>query len=179
MSVLHALATFIPVLDSLPDPLIILDGDGRIVFINRQTEELFGYTQDDLVGQALDPLVPERFRQDVQDYPRACVEDPTPLSRRGVEVRALKRDGTELPASFHASRYQGQDGTLTLATVHDTSERGVVEQDLRVSKEHYGKVAELSHGQIFIIDREGEWSMSTGRLPNNSASNRNSSSVDR
>ena len=134
MSVLTALATFLPVLDSLPAPLIILDGDGRIVFINRQTEELFGYTRGDLVGQTLEVLVSERFRQGVRDYLRACIDDPTVATRRGVEVRALRRDSTDLPASAHVSQFQAHDGAFTLAIVHDSSERGVVEQALRASE---------------------------------------------
>ena len=68
-----------------------------INFINRQTEELFGYTRGDLVGQTLEVLVSERFRQGVRDYLRACIDDPTVATRRGVEVRALRRDSTDLP----------------------------------------------------------------------------------
>ncbi|MGH8255453.1 MAG: PAS domain S-box protein, partial [Steroidobacteraceae bacterium] len=49
-------------MDSAPDAIVVVDGEGTIVFANRQVAALFGYTQAEVIGTAIDQLLPERFR---------------------------------------------------------------------------------------------------------------------
>ena len=51
------------VVESAPNGIVLVDGDGAIVFVNRETERLFGYTRDELIGQSVEILLPERFHK--------------------------------------------------------------------------------------------------------------------
>ncbi len=65
-------------LEASPDAVVIIDGDGVIVQVNGQTEKLFGYSREELVGQALEMLMPERSRGSHVAKTRAYHANPQP-----------------------------------------------------------------------------------------------------
>lgn len=83
-------------LDAAPDAMIIVNQDGQIVLINRQTETLFGYARDEIIDQAVERLVPERFRNQHPIYRTAYVATPSfrPMGA-GIELYGLHKDGSE------------------------------------------------------------------------------------
>lgn len=122
-------ATFRDVLGSVPDAMVIVDGRGRIVFVNELTERLFGYTRDQLVGQAVDMLVPDRLRPRHLEHRSAYFRDPRarPMGV-GLELYGRRKDGTEFPVEISLSPLKTEDGFLALSAIRDVSERKAAEE---------------------------------------------------
>src|SRR5688500_1476958 len=92
----HSDEVFHKLLDAAPDAVVVVDQNGRIVLINRQTEGLFGYRPEELVGKKVELLIPERFRSSHVGHRTRFVGTPKvrPMGS-GRELFGLRRDGTE------------------------------------------------------------------------------------
>ena len=87
---------FESLLEAVPDALVGMDQEGVIRFVNRQTESLFGYDRDDLIGQRIETLVPERLWQIYAEHQVSYFADPrTRSSGLDLELGGLHRDGIE------------------------------------------------------------------------------------
>ncbi|MGH8866799.1 MAG: PAS domain S-box protein [Actinomycetes bacterium] len=123
-------------LESAPDAMVIVDQSGRIVLTNRQTEGMFGYSRDELVGQPVEILVPEDVRERHPGHRTSYFTDPrTRPMGVGLSLRGRKRDGTEFPVDIALSSIQSEGGTLATATVRDTTERHRLETELRDARD--------------------------------------------
>ena len=111
-------------LDSAPDALVITDSSGAIQVVNKQAEELFGYSREELRGQSVDCLVPERFRAAHVRHRLGYMEHPVARTM-GADLALLGRrnDGTEFPADISVSPMQSETGTLIIAAVRDVTDR--------------------------------------------------------
>lgn len=129
-------ARFRGLLESAPDGLVSVDARGTIVLVNAQAERLFGYAREELIGQRLELLVPERLRAAHGQHragffgkPRARAMGP------GLELCGRRRDGSEFPADISLSLLETDEGTLVSAAIRDVSERRAAEAELRAQKE--------------------------------------------
>ncbi|HWA55015.1 MAG TPA: ATP-binding protein [Solirubrobacterales bacterium] len=123
-------STFEQLLEAAPDAMIGVDATGRMVFANSQTERLFGYPRDDLLGEAIEMLVPERFRAVHPGHRGAYFAEPrTRPMGAGLELAGLRRNGTEFPAEISLSSIETEDGTLVTAAVRDISDRAESERE--------------------------------------------------
>lgn len=117
--------------ESAPDAMVVVDGAGRILLANRQTEALFGYAREQLTGQPIELLVPERFRDvhthDRRDYIDSPVLRPMGLGRA---LHARRYDGTEFPVEISLAPLHLADGIAVAAVVRDVSDRIQVQQEL-------------------------------------------------
>ena len=124
-------------LEAAPDAIVVVDHDARIVLVNHQAERMFGYSRDELLGQPVEMLIPERLRQrHVEERERYAAR---PESRRmgiGLELLARRKDGTELPVEIALSPITSAQGPLTISTIRDASERKQVESSLRHLSTH-------------------------------------------
>jgi PAS domain S-box-containing protein len=117
-------SSFEQLLEAVPDAIVGVDDNGRIVLVNSQTEGLFGYCRDELLGQTIELLVPERFREGHPAHRDDYFQEPrTRPMGIGRELYALRRDGTEFPAEISLSSIETEDGVLVMAAVRDVSER--------------------------------------------------------
>ena len=119
-------------LSSAADALIIVDRDGRIVLANPPAERLFGYSNQEMIGQALEILMPDRFRAahvaERVDYFSQLRARPMGV---GMELRGQRKDGTEIPVEISLSPLETDRGLkLVMATIHDVSVRKKAEQAL-------------------------------------------------
>lgn len=118
--------------DVAPDPILIVDKDGTIVLVNRETEQQFGYRAEELIGQRLEILLPERYRIDHVGLRVAYVTDPKlrPMGS-GRELFALRKDGIEFPVEISLSPMTTEDGTLVISIIRNISERKKSERELK------------------------------------------------
>jgi PAS domain S-box-containing protein len=101
-----------------------VDASGRIVLANHRTEQLFGYTEGELLGTAVEQLIPDRFRGRHEAHRAGYLTDPRARpTGLGLELFARRRDGTEFPVDIALSPIETPEGTLVLAAVRDVTEQ--------------------------------------------------------
>ena len=114
------------------DAILVADRDRRITLVNRNAETLFGYSRAELLGQPLEILVPERFRDRHPDLIASFFAAPKARSMGGGrELFGLRKDGTEVPIEIGLNPIETTSGLLTLASIIDITERKRAETDLR------------------------------------------------
>lgn len=124
-------ARFRSILESAPDAMVIADDQGRIVLANAETERLFGYLRDELIGRHVELLVPGRFRDMHPRHRREYTAKPRTRSMgEGRELRGLRKDGGEFPVEIMLSPLVSAEGTLITAAVRDITERKKAEEQL-------------------------------------------------
>jgi hypothetical protein len=123
-------------LAAIPDAIVAVDQAGTIVQINSQTETLFRYTRQELLGQKIEILVPERYRPDHHQFRGQFAQAPT--VRRmgaGLDLFGRRRDGSEFPVEISLSPVSTGNGILVLSAIRDISDRRRIEEDLRRANE--------------------------------------------
>jgi PAS domain S-box-containing protein len=111
-------------LESVPDAVVAVEGDGAIVHVNREAERIFGYDRVELLGEPVEMLVPARFRDEYLVQRRAYFEEPTTRAfGSGLEFHGLRKDGSEVPLDIAVSPLGTGEGTTAIVVVRDLSER--------------------------------------------------------
>lgn len=131
----QAEAKFRGLLESAPDGIVVVDTSGRIVIVNGQTEKIFGYSRDELIGQPVEVLVPDRYKSVHVAHRDGYFQSPKtrPMGAAGMSLTGRKRDGTEFPVEISLSPMQTEEGLLVSAAIRDITERKLVEDKLRSS----------------------------------------------
>jgi PAS domain S-box-containing protein len=124
------------ILEAIPDAVAAVNQQGVIIQVNSQTEALFGYTRDELIGQKIEMLVPERQRP--QHHLHREHFHQQPKIRRmgsGLDLSGRRRDGTEFPVEISLSPVATADGMMVLSVIRDISDRKRIEDKLRRANE--------------------------------------------
>lgn len=121
--------------ESAPNGLIMLDASGRIQFVNRCVERLFGYARAELIGRRIEMLLPQRVRAEHVKDRTEFVSSGKVKAIPGRDLSGLRKDGVEIPLQIHLSRVETDHGELVLCTVIDIAERVRYQQQLELAKQ--------------------------------------------
>ena len=119
-------------LEAVPDAMVVVNHEGIIVQVNSQTEELFGYTRGELIGQKVEILVPQAQRQQHQHHRERFRQQPS--VRRmgaGLDLYGRRQDGSEFPVEVSLSPVHASGGPLVLSAIRDVTDRKRAEEQLR------------------------------------------------
>ena len=134
------------VVEASPNGIVLVDAQGHIVLVNAYGERLFGYERQELIGQGVDLLVPERFRGHPRAHP-AGFQAATAAEAigAGLESFARRKDGTEFPVEIGSRLIESPEGMLVLSVIVDISPRKQAEAEAR---RHREEIAHLSRVAI-------------------------------
>lgn len=130
-------------LEAAPDAMVIVDRAGTISLVNAQAEQMFGYERAELIGQTVEILVPDRYSGMHMAFRQGYVSEPRtrPMGLAG-DLRARRKDGSELPVEITLSPLQTDEGLLVLAAVRDITERKRMQEETdRVKDEFFATVS--------------------------------------
>lgn len=131
-------------LETIPDALVLSDSDSRIVIVNSNSEKLFGYDREELLGKKVEVLVPARFRARHRSFHGRYNANPTVrLMAAGFRLFGRRKDGTEFPAEITLGPAQIDDKRFVWSAVRDVSERERLITELRGALEEVNKLRGL------------------------------------
>jgi PAS domain S-box-containing protein len=148
----------VAVLEIVPDAMVVTNRSGTIVFANPQTERMFGYLKNELLGMKLETLLPERFRKKHRDQSSGFFAKPKMRAMgSGLELSGLKKDGTEFPVEISLNSFQAGEEVVAIAAIRDISDRKRAEEQLRQKIKELAdfKSALDEHSILAITDRQG------------------------
>ncbi len=137
--------------DAAPDGIVMADERGTILFVNRRTEELFGYGRAELLGRSVEELLPESLRQVHRAHRTRYRAEPRLRSMgAGLMLFARRADGTEFPVEIGLSPSQTSEGLRVVAVVRDVTERIAAEREQREVRE----ALDVTRDALLILDAE-------------------------
>jgi PAS domain S-box-containing protein len=140
---------FRALLEAAPDAIIEADRDGRILTLNAVTEQLFGFTREELLGQPVETLVPDHARARHSGH-RAGYE-AHPVTRPmgvGIELHGRRKDGSTFPVEISLSPVKSEEGFRVTAVIRDVTERKRSEERLRAVQTKYTRELESRNREI-------------------------------
>jgi PAS domain S-box-containing protein len=142
-----AQATIEQLFDLCPDAVLIADSGGLVRRANPRLEELFGYSNAELIGKPVEMLVPERFSS---AHPRA------PQTGAAANLFGLRKDGTEFPVDIVRKPVSPAAGSAVVSFIRDATEQRAAREALRINDERLRSIVEtVGEYAIYLLDREG------------------------
>ncbi|PYJ17848.1 MAG: hypothetical protein DME96_04570 [Verrucomicrobia bacterium] len=131
--------------EASPSGIVLVNDRGRIVLVNTHVEKLFGYEREELVGETVDVLVPERFAGQHPAHREQVLAAPTARAMgAGRELFGRRKDGSEFPVEIGLNPIQTPEGTLVLAAVVDISARKLAEAEALQHREEVGHLSRVA-----------------------------------
>jgi protein-histidine pros-kinase len=150
---------FRDLLESTPDAIIIANQTGRIVLANSQADALFGYDHGELLGTAVELLLPDRYRAGHVSHRSGFLSQPrTRRMGAGLELYGLRKNGDEFPVEISLSPLQTDEGTLVMSAIRDTSEQRRADQKFRGLLESAPDAMVIANraGEIVLVNAQTE-----------------------
>jgi PAS domain S-box-containing protein len=135
-------------LETAPDAMVIVNSFGQIILINAQTEKLFGYAKNELLGQNVEILIPDRFTKHTGHRKNFFANAKTRTMGEGQELFGKHKSGTEFPVEISLSPLDTEEGLLVSAAIRDISQRKKAEEKFR-------NLLESAPDAIIIVNEQG------------------------
>jgi PAS domain S-box-containing protein len=143
-------------LEAAPDAMVVVNAEGEIVLLNVQAENRFGYRRDELVGRKITTIIPQGFAERLlADGTRSAAEALAQQIGTGIELSALRKDGSEFPIEIMLSPLESADGILVTAAIRDITVRRVAEQHLVQMEARYRGLLEAAPDAMVVVDEDG------------------------
>ncbi len=153
----YAQAIFEKLFEFSPDAIVLTDAVGRITKANAQAERVFGYTREELIGQKIELLIPEHFRQIHPTHRSEYSAQPQPRPMGiGLELHGKRKDGSEFPVDIMLSPVETSEGRMTVSVVRDITDRKRAEEALQRSEQQLRAFFEYSPDGIIVTDFDGK-----------------------
>jgi PAS domain S-box-containing protein len=141
--------TFQLIVESAPNAIVLVNKEGKIAYVNQQTEKLFGYQRTEVIGQIVEILIPDRFVANHHGFRNTFFKSPQVRAMgAGRELFAMRKDKTEFPIEIGLTPVATAEGTLVLASIIDISERKSAEEQFRL-------VVESAPNAMVLVNQEG------------------------
>jgi PAS domain S-box-containing protein len=144
---------FRALLESTPDGLVILDSESRMVFVNSETERLFGYGRNELLGRSFTVLVPKETRG--SGFPEGSAGAGGWSTARRVEAGGHRKNGTVFAVEVGFSPVVGREGRLFCAAIRDLTERKRAEEVVQASERRYRRYVERNAAAFYCATLNG------------------------
>jgi PAS domain S-box-containing protein len=144
-------------LEAAPDAMVVVDEGGSIVLVNLQAEKQFGYSRDRLVGRKVTEIIPSGFAERIiADGSRSSAEALAQNMGTGIELVALRRDGSMFPIEIMLSPLRSPEGVLVTAAIRDISARKADEESMRRAEQRYRGLLEAAPDPMVVVSQSGE-----------------------
>jgi PAS domain S-box-containing protein len=148
---------FRELLEAAPDAIMQVDADGRIILLNRVTEDMFGYTRDELLGQPVEVLIPQELHARHVQHRAHYRQNPlTRTMGSGLALEGIRKNGSRFPVEISLSPSDSAEGFRITAIIRDTTERRTAEESLRKVREEYTQQLAKANAELEMTNRELE-----------------------
>ncbi len=144
-------------MEAAPDAMVVVNAEGEIVLLNVQAEKQFGYRRDELLGQKVTNIIPDGFAERLIADDLRSVEDA--LAQQigtGIELTALRKDGSEFPIEIMLSPLDSVEGTLVTAAIRNIGVRKAAEKHLAAMEGRYRGLLEAAPDAMVVVNKGGE-----------------------
>ena len=144
-------------MEAAPDAMVVVNTEGEIVLLNVQAEKQFGYRRDELLGQKVTNIIPDGFAERlIADDLRSAEDALTQQIGAGIELTALRKDGSEFPIEIMLSPLESDEGTLVTAAIRNISVRKAADKHLAQMEGRYRGPLEAAPDAMVVVNQGGE-----------------------
>ena len=148
------------------DAAVVADKRGTILYINREAERLFGYEPEELVGQPVEILMPDEFRQKHEEYRKAYRKAPRARPMlSGLDLYGRRKDGSEFRAEIALTPVKTKEGILVASTVREVNAADESEAYFRTMLDSAPDAMIIvdDRGKVAIVNERAEHMFGYGR----------------
>ena len=144
-------------LEAAPDGMVVVDAKGKIVLLNAQAEQQFGYRRDELLGQDVTAIIPHGFAERLlADGTRTAAEALAQQIGTGIELSGRRKDGSEFPIEIMLSPLESPEEILVTAAIRNITVRKDAERHLEQMEGRYRGLLEAAPDGMVVVDEEGK-----------------------